>query len=143
MPSLIIRKEKGKIESFNKYLDAFLAEAALSKPKTLAALNQLLDVWIHEYYHKKPHTSLGDISPEIAFKTDTRALTFVDVATCADAFLHLEERKVDKTGCINFAGQHYEVGMDLIGRKVDVRYDSQWLGEVEIHHKDKTSWNCQ
>jgi transposase InsO family protein len=128
---------KGKIESFNKYLDAFLAEAALSKPKTLAALNQLLDVWIHEYYHKKPHTSLGDISPEIAFKTDTRALTFVDVATCAKAFLHLEERKVDKTGCINFAGQHYEVGMDLIGRKVDIRYDPQWLEEIEIHHKDK------
>ena len=128
---------KGKIEVFNRYLDAFLAEAALSKPKTLDHLNQMLDDWISAYYHKKPHTSLGDISPEIAFKTDTRALIFLDAAKCANAFLHLEERKVDKTGCINFANQKYEVGMDLIGRKVNIRYDPQWLEEIEIHHHDK------
>ncbi|MGD9569628.1 MAG: integrase core domain-containing protein, partial [Sedimentibacter sp.] len=95
---------KGKIESFNKHLDVFLKEAALSRPKSLDELNHMLDVWINEYYHKKPHTSLGDISPETAFKTDTRPLTYIDVAKCSEAFLHTQERSVDKTGCISFDG---------------------------------------
>jgi putative transposase len=43
---------------------------------------------------------------------------------------------VDKTGCINFNGAQYEVGMKLIGRKVEVLYDTTWTDEVEIHHKD-------
>lgn len=114
-----------------------MAEAALSKPKTLDELNNLLEVWIDEFYHKKPHTSMGDISPEIAFKTDNRPLVFPDTSLCAEAFLHTEERQVDKTGCINFCGNKYEVGMDLIGRKVDVYYDPVWTDEIEIHHKDK------
>ena len=128
---------KGKIESFNKHLDIFIAEAALSNPKSLDDLNDLLNVWISEYYHKKPHSSLGNISPEIAFKTDTRSINYVDANICADAFLHTTERKVDKTGCISFKSNHYEVGMDLIGRKVDVYYDPLWTDEIEIRHKDK------
>lgn len=134
---------KGKIESFNKFLDNFLAEAALSKPKTLDELNHLLEVWIDEFYHKKPHTSLGDISPEVAFKTDSRALIFPDAAACTEAFLHTEERQVDKTGCINFCGSKYEVGMDLIGRKVEVYYDPIWMNEIEIHHKDKQPFKAK
>lgn len=128
---------KGKIEAFNKILDSFMAEAALSKPKTLDELNNLLEVWIDEYYHKKPHTSLGDISPEIAFKTDNRPLVFPNSPLCAEAFLHTEERQVDKAGTINFYGSKYEVGMDLIGRKVEVYFDPIWTDEIEIHHKDK------
>ncbi len=53
-----------------------------------------------------------------------------------EAFLHTDERQVDKIGCINFNGAQYEVDMKLIGRKVEVLYDTTWLDEVEIHHKD-------
>ncbi len=134
---------KGKIESFNKHLDVFLKEAALSKPKSLDELNHMLDVWINEYYHKKTHTSLGDISPETAFKTDTRPLTYIDVTKCAEAFLHTQERRVDKTGCISFDGSKYEVGMDLIGRKVEIYYDPLWTDEIEIHHKDKKPYKVK
>lgn len=134
---------KGKVEIFNKQLDSFLAEAALTQPKTLDQLNQMLEVWISEYYHKKPHTSLGDISPEIAFKADLRAMTFVGVDTLKEAFLHTKERRVDKTGCISFDGKKYEVGMDLIGRKVEICYDPQWTDEIEIHHKDKVPYRVK
>ena len=134
---------KGKIESFNKHLDVFLKEAALSKPKSLDELNHMFDIWINKYYHKKPHTSLGDISPETAFKTDTRPLTYIDVAKCAEAFLHTQERRVDKTGCISFEGYKYEVGMDLIGRKVEIYYDPLWTDEIEIHHKDKNPYKVK
>ncbi len=134
---------KGKIENFNKQLDSFLSEAALSKPKTLDELNKLLEVWIEEYYHKKQHTTLGDISPEIAFKLDSRPLMFVDAVKCTEAFLHTEVRQVDKTGCINFNGSCYEVGMDLIGRKIEVYYDPLWTDEIEIHHKDKDPYRVK
>ena len=134
---------KGKIEIFNKHMDIFLAEAALARPKTLEDLNHMLEVWISEYYHKKPHTSLGDISPEIAFKTDPRALTFVEASKLTEAFLHTQERRTDKTGCISFDGKKYEVGMDLIGRTVEVYYDPQWTDEIEIHHKDKSPYRVK
>jgi len=127
---------KGKIESFNRRMDSFLAEVALNKPKTLEELNDALDVWIQEYYHKNPHSSLDGISPEVAFRSDKRPLCFVDATELADAFLHTESRRVDKTGCISFEGEKYEVGLPYVGKSVDVYFDPSWRDEVEIRHKD-------
>jgi hypothetical protein len=134
---------KGKIEAFNRRMDAFLSEAALAKVKTLGELNHLLSVWIEEYYHKNSHYGLGGISPETAFKTDSRPLTFLDIDNIREAFLHTVEREVDKTGCINFDGKKYEVGLSLMGRKVEVYYDPSWTDEVEIHHKDVETFKAK
>lgn len=79
---------------------------------------------------------MNGISPETAFRTDSRPLKFVPAEVCAEAFLHTQEREVDKTGCISFQGKKYEAGMKLAGRKVEVFYDPTWTDEVEIHHKD-------
>jgi len=128
---------KGKIEAFNKQLDIFIAEAALAEPKSLDELNNLLNVWINGYYHKKPHTSLGGVSPETAFRTSTRPLNYVDARLCAEAFLHTCSRKVDKTGCIKFDGKLYEVGVALIAQNVEVCYDPLWTAEIEIRAKDR------
>lgn len=127
---------KGKVEAFNRRVDSFLSEVALEKPQTLEELNRLLDLWITEHYHKSIHHSLNGISPETAFRTDPRPLTFLSAETCAEAFLHTQEREVDKTGCISFLGKKYEVGMKLAGRKVDVYYDPTWTDAIEIHHPD-------
>jgi putative transposase len=43
---------------------------------------------------------------------------------------------VDKTGCISFNGKQYEVGMKLMGQKVEVLYDPACTDQVEIHHRD-------
>ena len=127
---------KGKVEAFNRRLDSFMAENALQKPQSLAELNRYLALWIKEKYHKDPHAGLKGVSPETAFKTDKRPLTFPDIEACRTAFLHTETREVDKTGCISFDGNTYEVGLKLIGRKVEVFYDATWKDEVKIHHKD-------
>ena len=129
-------ESKGKIEAFNRRIDSFLSEAALSGAKTLEELNDQLNVWIEQYYHKNPHSGLSGISPETAFRSDHRSLRFLDVEHVRDAFLHRDTREVDKVGCINFNGQKYEVGMALIGRKVEVYSDPSWQDEVEIHHPD-------
>ena len=127
---------KGKIEAFNRTVDAFLAEAALDKPQTLEALNDSFELWLKEHYHKRPHSGLDGLTPEVAFRSDKRALRFADARDLLEAFLHTETRQVDKTGCISFEGKKYDVGMKLIGRKVEVHYDPTWTEEIEIHHKD-------
>ena len=106
------------------------------KPKTLEELNHNLDLWIQNHYHTAPHSSLSGISPEVAFRSDSRPLNFVDIETITEAFLHTDTREVDKTGCIDFKGKKYEVGLQLIGRKVEVYYDPSWTDEIEIHHPD-------
>ncbi len=127
---------KGKIEFFNKRVDQFLSEVALDKPKTLEELNEKLDLWIQNYYHKNPHTALNGLSPEVAFRSDKRSLRFVKAEELIEAFTHSETRKVDKTGCISLFGYIYEVGLTFIGKEVEVRYDASWKNQVMIYHKD-------
>lgn len=127
---------KGKIEAFNRRVEMFLSEVALTSPKSLDELNRMFALWVEEYYHKTPHHGLGGISPETAFKGDSRPLKFIDMEEITRAFLHTDTRKVDKTGCIQFDGAKYEVGMALMGREVEVYFDASWKDEVEIHHKD-------
>jgi len=115
-------ESKGKIERFNRTLDSFLAEASLESFPGLWAINNLLDVWLAECYHNKEHSGLGT-SPEIAYKSSRTPLRFPPEETVARAFLRVERRKVDKSGCISFGGKKYEVGVIYIGRTVDVVYD--------------------
>lgn len=126
----------GKSERFNRVVDSFLAEAVLEKPQTLDKLNQLFEVWLEECYQNKAHSGLeGNISPQTAYRSDRKALKFLDPETIASAFLHCEERKVDKAGCISFAGKKYEVGLTFIGCKVDVIYDPADISELTIEYE--------
>ena len=123
---------KGKVEAFNRTIGSFFAEAAIEQPKTLADLNHLLDIWLSEHYHKKPHSSLNGRSPEVMFKSDSRPLKFPSAETLKNVFLHNEVRNVDKTGCFKLRGKNYEAGMEYIGKKVEIRYDPHFLDEVEV-----------
>jgi hypothetical protein len=55
----------------------------------------------------------------------------------ADAFLACETRKVDKSGCISFMGQKYEVelGLHMIHKEVEVVYDAADISKVTIECK--------
>lgn len=126
----------GKVERFNRVVDSFLSEAALEKPQTLERLNDLFQVWLTECYHNNAHSSLNsNISPETAFRSDKKALKFLEPETIANAFLHAEERKVDKAGCISFSSKKYEVGLNFIGCKVTVVYDPANIDEITIEYE--------
>ncbi len=134
----------GKVEAFNKTAGAFLAEAALDKPQTLDKLNQLFWVWLEECYQTKQHSGLaGKTSPESAYRSDKKALKFIDPVTIANAFLHCEERKVDKAGCISFQGIKYEVGLSFIGCKVDVVYDPADTSQLAIEYQGHSPWTAK
>ena len=129
-------ESNGLAENFNKQLNKFISEVAFKKLTSLAEYNEMLLIWIEEYYHKKTHSGLGNISPATAFGTDKRPLKFVSAEQLRDAFLHTDSRKVDKTGCVSFNGQHYEVGLAYIGRDVDIRFDPSWTDKIEILHEN-------
>jgi hypothetical protein len=96
----------------------------------------LFQVWLTECYQNKSHSELnGNTSPETAYRSDKKALKFLDPETIANAFLHAEERKVDKAGCISFASKKYEVGLNFIGCKVTVVYDPSDIEEITIEYE--------
>lgn len=134
----------GKVERFNRVVDAFLSEVALEKPKTLERLNELFQVWLAECYQNKPHTArAGKQSPETAFRSDSKGLRFVDPEDLANAFLHCETRKVDKSGCISFMDRKYEVGLSFIGCTVDVIFDPADITELTIEYEGHAPWKVR
>lgn len=131
----------GKVERFNRVVDAFLSEAALEKPKTLNRMNELFQVWLSECYLNKSHSALENkMSPDTAFRSDKQALRFAEPEVLANAFLHSETRRVDKSGCINFMGKKYEVGLPFVGYTVEVVYDPSDLTELTIEYVGHTPW---
>ena len=129
-------QSKGKIEKFHQVVDSYIREAKLKKIRTLEDLNHYWTIYLEEYYHNRPHDgireyyeSLGSpvpengITPLAEWNRDSRALVFLDTSVVAEAFLHHEERKVDKGACISFQGRKYEAKTSLIGRTVSIAYD--------------------
>ena len=113
---------KGKQERWNHTVDSFLDEISLKLPETIDQLNTLFQAWLSECYHSKEHSALGT-TPAIAFKGDSMPPRFADTAILTRAFLHCEQRKTDKSGCISFHGDKYDLGARFAGKQVDVVYD--------------------
>jgi len=127
-------ESKGKIERFNRTIDSFLVEAELKNTQNLSEFNELFKVWLAECYHSREHGGIG-ISPEVAYRSSRQPLRFLPSDTIARAFLRLEHRKVDKSGCISFKGKKYEVGVIYIGRTVDIVYDQNDISELTVEDK--------
>ncbi len=134
----------GKVEKFNRLVDSILAEARLEKPKTLDRLNELFFIWLDECYQNKAHSALdNNISPAYAYRSDSNPLKFLEPEVITNAFLHCEERKVDKSGCISFEGKKYEAGISFIGCKVDVIYDPADTSELTIEYEGYAPWKAK
>lgn len=140
-------KSKGKCEKFHQVVDSFLREAKIHKIKTLEELNHYWSIYLEEYYHKDPHDGIREyyeslgvdvaqegITPLQEWNRDSRALTFLDTGTVAEAFLHHETRLVDKGACISFQGRKYETKPSLIGFKVEIAYDPSAPEAIIIHY---------
>jgi hypothetical protein len=133
---------KGKIERFNRTVESFLDEVALKDCKTLEDYNRYFNVWLAECYHKREHAGLNKTTPEAAYKTSKSPLRFVSPETISRAFMRVEGRKVDKSGCIQFGGKRYEAGVLLVGRTVDVSYDPNDTETLTVEYGGK-SWRLR
>ena len=142
-------QSKGKIEKFHQVVDSFLAEARVKKIQSLEDLNHYWTCFLEEYYQKKSHDGIREyyesmnrtvpeagISPEMEWNRDARPLVFLDTAVVGEAFLHHEERVVNKGGCISFHGKDYEVSAALIGATVEIAYDPQNPNPLLVFYRD-------
>lgn len=143
---------KGKCEKYHQCVDEFLREFALEPVKTLPELNRKFSVWLDEGYiheshdalkleERDPHTgellSKRERTPYQAYTEDPAKVRYVSSIECRDAFLWEEQRVVDKSGCIKLAGVVFDVGVALIRRRVDLRYDPFDLSVIEVWHDGK------
>lgn len=134
--------------------DDFIRESKLKNIRTLEELNRLWTVYLDEYYHKQKHSGIAEyyesfgaavpvegISPLQEWNRDSRPLTFLDAAVVSEAFLHHEQRKVDKGACISFRGKRYETKPALIGHTVEISYDLVALEQITISHQGMEPFN--
>jgi transposase InsO family protein len=143
---------KGKCEKYHQRVDEFMGELTLEPVRTLSELNRKFSVYIEEGYIHDTHDSLkieerdtktGELlskrerTPYQAYTEDPAKVKYVSSLECHDAFLWEEQRTVDKSGCISFKGISFDVGVALIGKRVDVRYDPFDISLVEIWHGGK------
>jgi transposase InsO family protein len=133
-------ESKGCIERFNRTVSKFISEAVIKKLGSIDEYNKLLRIWLDEYYHVRPHSTLGGVSPKAAFGSDSRPLRFLPAEVLREAFLHTETRKVDKTGCVSFGGTMYEVGVAYVGMKIKIGFDPSWEDEVEVYPEGAPSF---
>jgi len=90
---------------------------------------------------RDPHT--GELlrkqerTPYQAYTEDPAKVRYISSLECRDAFLWEEQRTVDKSGCIKLAGVVFDVGVALIRKRVDVRYDPFDISIIEIWHDGK------
>jgi transposase InsO family protein len=139
-------QSKGAIEVFNRLVNSFIAETKAAKIKTMEAMNSHWNNFIDGYYHEKKHEGLEellgeDVRPEdckpiVQWNRDSRPLKFIDTGIVAEAFLHHEIRRVDKSGCISFQGRKYEVSVALIGTKVEIAFDPMATEILTVRYKD-------
>jgi hypothetical protein len=127
-------ESKGKVERFNRTVENFLAELSLQKAQTLPELNSFFSAWLSEGYNNKPHSALDGQTPAEKFASDTAPLRFSSIEALREAFLHEEERTVDKTGCLSLNGKLLDAGTEWRRKKVTVRFDPFNLGEVQLWH---------
>ena len=145
-------KTKGKCEKYHQRVDEFLLEFELEPEQTLSELNRKFAVFIDEGYIHDPHGALkledrdsntGELlskrerTPYQSYTEDPTKIKYVSSLELRDAFLWEEQRTVDKSGCISLAGVTFDVGVALISRRVDVRYDPFDISVIEIWHDGK------
>ncbi len=127
----------GKIEAFNHFCtNAFIAEVKASSIRTLAELNEAFLAWIDEHYNNRPHAEL-DATPLERWRRDMDQIQWADQDKIRTAFLWREERTADACGVLRLFTVAYQASHPLARRRIEVRYDPDFLDEIEIWHQGR------
>jgi putative transposase len=104
---------RGKIERFFQFVQSdFLPELQSSSVTTLPELNESLLAWIEVVYHRKLHSETGQAPLERHRQDPTPSTRSIDPEELRSAFLHRDQRKVNKTATFSFRGKTIELHYD-------------------------------
>jgi len=96
----------------------------------LADLNAYLWSWLSAEYHRRVHGGTGHKPLEhwLSQAAGVRPAPRAEVVD--EIFLHREWRQVRKDGTVRFAGRMLEVRPELVGQKVELRFDPEQPGQL-------------
>jgi transposase InsO family protein len=99
----------GKVERFHQTLKKWLA-AQHPQPATRDQLQTLIDAFVDEYNHRRPHRSLGRTTPAVAY---TRLPKTGPAGTDVGPHYRIRHDRIDKTGAVSLrrAGRMHHIGI--------------------------------
>jgi len=125
---------KGKIERWFKTVRmSFLPRF---KGHSLLELNESLDLWVNDIYHRKKHGATGQ-SPFQRFTSNMECLRSAP-PNLRDYFRKVARRKVAKDRTITFKGKLYEAPVSLIGNQIELLYHDSDSDTMEIKWKNRS-----
>jgi len=114
---------KGAIERWHRTWREEVGDELPEDPLALAELNAVHWAWLSAEYHARRHDTTGR-APTEHWLAEARHLRAVAQGLDIDeVFLHRAWRKVRKDATVRWAGGLFEVRCELVGKKVELRYD--------------------
>jgi putative transposase len=125
---------RGKIERFFRSLrEQFLANLDPHRSLSLEELNQRLELWIEQVYHRSEHGGLAT-TPLLRWQRDIEHIRQVPPATDLHRlFFYRLNRLVRRDSTFMLRGQFYEAPPQFAGETIEVRFDPLDLAQVEIY----------
>jgi len=122
---------RGKIErQFRTVRMRFLSTINEDKIDSIDFLNVMYFKWLEEDYIRKAHSELGGLSPHDVLMSQVENLTLpADRDIIDEIFLYRVSRKVQHDATIQIDNILYETEPCFAGKRMDVRYDPDWLGD--------------
>jgi putative transposase len=123
---------RGKQERLNSYIrSSFIAEVEARGVASFAELNDLFMAWAEQVANARAHAEtkqapmarfLEGFTPNIPAPSEL-----------SEAFRWSVTRRVTKTATVSLLANRYEVGPELIGRTVELRFDPENLAKVDVY----------
>ena len=114
---------KGVVEKWHRTWRDEVGDELPDEPLPLDELNSTHWAWLGTEYHARNHGTTGRAPREhwLAEAEQLRALPANKILD--NVFLHRERRTVRKDGTIRWGGRYLEVRAELVGRRVELRFD--------------------
>jgi len=122
---------RGKVERFFRTVRMrFLSTLDVAGIDSLDKLNTLYFQWLEDDYKKKAHSGLNGLSPHDVLMSQLGNLRMItDRRQLDEAFMYRVSRKVQHDATIQIDNILYETEPHLAGKRVEIRYDPEWLGD--------------
>ena len=115
--------------------EQFLANLDPKRLLSLEELNERLQCWIDEMYHRAEHSTLGT-TPLLRWQRDIEQMRQLPPATdLRRLFFHRLDRLVRRDCTFLLRNRLYEAPLHVAGRTVEVRFDPLNTAEVEIWYQ--------
>jgi len=108
----------------------FLSTIKEDKIDSIDFLNVMYFKWLEEDYTRKTHSELGGLSPHDVLMSQIENLKLpTDRDIIDEIFLYRVSRKVQHDATIQIDNILYETEPCFAGKRMDVRFDPDWLGD--------------